>query len=123
MNADSHKITLRQILALQATVVVISLGGVFQKLAAGYPPMSLQFLLLYGCSLAFLFVYALLWQIVLKRVPLTVAYSNRAFSTFWALIWGAVLFHETIKWNHIAGAVVLCFGIFLVTTGGTDDGP
>lgn len=106
---------------IQGAIVVMSLSGVFQKLAAGYEPMSFLFLLFYACSVAVLFIYAIVWQIILKRVPLIIAYSNRAFSTIWALIWGLLLFHETIRWNQIVGALIICAGIFLVTTGGAED--
>ena len=109
MTQKDYKVSLWQLLFLQGTVVILSLGGVFQKFAAAYPPLSTMFLLYYGCSLATLFFYAFLWQMILRRIPLTVAYSNRAMSTIWALVWGVLLFHEHISWNHIAGAIVLVF--------------
>jgi len=97
---------------------VYSFCGVFQKLAAGSEPLSILFLFYYACSIGVLFIYALLWQLILSRVPLTTAYSNRAVAMIWSVVWGVVFFHEEISWNHILGALVICFGIFLVTTGG-----
>lgn len=120
LDQKKNKISFGQLLFIQGAVIIISLGSVFQKLAAGFPPLSFMFLFYYACSLAVLFVYAILWQIILKRVPLTVAYSNRALSTIWALVWGVVLFHEHVGWNHIVGAVVICIGVYLVTAGGAD---
>ena len=122
MSCLKNKISLGRILFIQCSVIIISLSSVFQKLAAGYPPLSFMFLFYYACSLAVLFFYAILWQIILKRVPLSVAYSNRALSTIWALVWGVLLFHEHIGWNHIFGAVIIYVGVYLVTSGGSENG-
>ena len=86
------------------------------KLASGYPTFSPGFLFFYGCELAIMTVYAFLWQKVLKRFDLITAYSNRPVVTLLAMIWGVVLFHESVSWNMIPGAVLIFFGIRLVVT-------
>ena len=106
--------SLIQTLFVQGAVIVYSFCGVFQKLAAGYPTLSIRFILAYGCSVGVLGVYAILWQIILKRVPLSTAYSNRAIAMIWSVVWGVLLYKETITWKQVLGAVIICIGVYLV---------
>ncbi len=101
---------------MQGAVIIYSFCGVFQKLAARYSMLSIQFLMFYGCSIGILFIYAILWQIILRKVPLTTAYSNRAVAMIWSLIWSAFLFHESISWNQVIGAIIICYGVYKVMT-------
>lgn len=103
---------LKQILMLQGAIFLYSFCGVFQKNAARYPVLSKEFILYYACSIGIMVIYAFLWQLILRGVSLTTAYSNRAVSMIWSLIWGASLFHETIRWNQILGAAIICFGVY-----------
>lgn len=119
-NEGNKKIGVKQIAFMQGAVIVYSFCGVFQKLASGYPMISIQFLLFYGCSVGILFVYAILWQIILKKVPLTTAYSNRAVAMIWSLVWSFLLFQETISWNKVVGAVIICYGVYRVMAAGED---
>ena len=104
------------IILLQGMMLLYSCSGVFTKLAAGYPFLSWGFIFSYGGAIGVLFVYALLWQLVLKKVPLSVAYANRAMTTGWTLFWGVVLFHETVSPTMLIGTAVMAVGIYLVVT-------
>ena len=115
---DKEKAGIGQIGFMQGTVIVYSFSGVFQKLASRYPMISIQFLLFYGCSIGILFVYAVLWQMILRKVPLTTAYSNRAVSMIWSMVWSVLLFQERTSWNQILGAIVICYGIYKVMASG-----
>lgn len=116
--AKSNKAGIKQIGFMQGAVIVYSFCGVFQKLASRYPMLSVNFLLFYGCSIAVLAVYAILWQMILRKVPLTTAYSNRAIAMIWSLVWSAILFQESISWNQIVGAVIICYGVYRVMATG-----
>lgn len=59
-----------------------------------------------------------MWQQVLKRVNLNVAYASKAVTLIWNTIWGVVIFHETILWNNILGGVIVLAGVILMVTGG-----
>ena len=48
-------------------------------------------------------IYALLWQQVIKKFELSVAYANKAVTLLWALIWGIFIFHEKITVFKTAG--------------------
>ena len=79
-----------------------------------YPMLSLEFVGYYAFSIGILFIYAILWQLILRKVPLTIAYSNRAIASIWSLIWGVILYNESVSWNQILGAVIICFGVYKV---------
>lgn len=103
-------------LLLHGGLLISSLSGVFAKFAAQEDLFSLPFFFYYGLDLAAMFVYAVIWQQVLKRMPLTVAYANRPISLIWGLVWGAMLFSETITWNMLLGAAVIFVGIYIMVT-------
>ena len=105
------------IAALQASVMIFSLSSVLMKLAAAHPMLSWPWIGLYFAALCIIGVYAILWQQFLKRVPLTTAYANRAMSMLWSMLFGVLIFNETITWNMLLGVFVIAFGIYLVVTG------
>ena len=80
-------------------LMVYSMSGIFSKLAAGQPFLSFRFCLYYGVIIALLGLYAIGWQQIIKRMPLTSAYANRAVTVVWGIVWGAVLFGEAITWQ------------------------
>ena len=90
------------------------------KLASGQVLLSPLFIVLYGVMLVILAVYALVWQQVIKRLPLTLAYANRAITVVWGIVWGALFFGEAITPLMVVGAVVIICGIVLFATDGSD---
>ncbi|MCD8383628.1 MAG: EamA family transporter [Clostridiales bacterium] len=117
----SHGFTPLLLLLLHAGLLVASFSGVFAKFAALEEWLSLPFFLYYGMDLVCMFVYAVIWQQVLKRMPLSVAYSNRPVSLVWGLIWGYLLFQEEVTWNKLLGAAVIFIGITIMVTNGDND--
>lgn len=101
-------------LLLHFILFLYSVNGVFSKLASTKEFMSLDFIILYGVVLFGLFIYAILWQQILKKLPLTTAFSNKSIIIIWGMIWGKLIFNETIKWNMILGTVIIISGIFMV---------
>lgn len=106
---------------LHALLVLFSTSGVFSKLASGYPFLSLGFILCYGGMVCVLGIYAIGWQQVIKRMPLTTAYANRAVTVVWGIIWGALLFGESVTWQKVVGALVVLAGVALYALAGDDD--
>ena len=76
---------------------------------------SIEFIFWFGLVFVIMFGYAIIWQQILKRMPLTVAYANRPVTLRWGIIWGALIFGEKVTWNMIAGAAIIFAGIYLVT--------
>ncbi len=104
---------------VQAMVIFYSLLSVLSKVASNYMKtgglFSFGFLATVFAMFAGLGIYAILWQKVLKRVDLTVAYANKGVGLFWSLFWSVLLFHETVRWNNIAGIIIIVAGIIMVT--------
>ena len=101
---------------LHILLLIMSLGGVCSKLASAEPFLSLRFCLLYGGMIAILGIYAIAWQQIIKHMPLTTAFCNKAVEIVWGIMWGALIFKETIKWNMILGAVIVIVGVIIVVT-------
>lgn len=104
---------IKTLLLLHALLLMMSFTGVLSKLASGHPFLSKPFILLYGGMLAILFVYAVGWQWVLKKMDLTVAFANRACSLVYSLVFGALIFREEITVNKILGCVLAVAGVLL----------
>ena len=106
----------KTILALNILLMFFSLGGIFSKLASKQPFLSLKFILCYGALLFIMFVYAIGWQQIIKRLPLTMAYANRAVTIVWGIIWGLLFFNEKLNVGKIIGAVIVIAGVLLYVT-------
>lgn len=106
----------RLILLLQTTILLFACSTLLSKFAAQHAILSWPWILLYGAGVFLLGIYALCWQQFLKRMPLVTVYANRASAMFWSMVFGAVIFHETITWNMLVGVLVIFGGIYLVVT-------
>lgn len=53
------------------------------------------------------------WQQIIKRLPLTTAFANKAVTVVWGIIWGALFFKEPVTIGKIAGAVLVILGVVL----------
>jgi drug/metabolite transporter (DMT)-like permease len=99
---------------LHIVILQSSFSGVLSKYASGYEFLSFHFLLFYGLMIVNLGVYAILWQQIIKKIPLTTAFCNKSVSIIWGMLFGAFLFQEVITWNMIVGAVIVVAGVILV---------
>ncbi len=98
---------------LHILLVLYSLSAVFSKLASVEPFLSLKFCVFYGLVLFLLALYALCWQQIIKHLPLTVAYANKAITVVWGIIWGLLIFGEKLTPGKALGAVFVICGIVL----------
>ena len=86
------------------------------KFASTQEFLSKNFILLYGAVFFIMCIYAVLWQQVLKKIPLSVASANKAVTIIWGIIFGKIVFDEKIKWNMVLGALIILAGIFILLT-------
>ena len=100
-------------LLLHLILGIYATSSVFSKLAAQQPFLSMAFILLYGAMMLALVVYAFGWQQVIKRLPLTLAFANKAVTVVWGILWGALFFHESITPGKLIGAAVIVAGVVL----------
>lgn len=109
-----RKLNIRDILLLQAIVVIYTFSGVAGKFASGYGFMSLGFILCYGVEILILGVYAVLWQQIIKRFDLSIAYANRSIALLWSMIWAVLLFHERVTVKNLIGVAIVIAGTMIV---------
>ncbi len=101
------------LLALHILLAVYSLSGVLSKLASGLSFSDIGFYLCYCGILALLGIYAIGWQQIIKRLPLTTAYANKAVTVVWGIIWGILFFSEQVNLFKFLGAAVVLAGVAL----------
>lgn len=95
--------------------IIYSFVSVFAKVASGQS--ELWRTILFMCiECFFLGVYAIIWQQALKRFPLVVAMSNKGVTVVLGLLWSVLLFGESITIMNIVGAVLIIFGIWMVSS-------
>lgn len=107
---------------LHLLLMVYSMSGIFSKLAAGQPFLSFRFCLYYGVIIALLGVYAIGWQQIIKRMPLTLAFANKAVTTVWGLVWGLLFFQEQVTAGKLAGIALIVAGIAVFSTADKEAG-
>ena len=101
-------------LYLHILILIYSFSGIFSKFAAKRDFLSSVFCLLYIGVVFVLGIYAVGWQQIIKHLPLTTAYSNKAAGIVWGIVWGTVIFQEQIELNMIIGAIIVVGGVVLV---------
>ena len=116
LRAPEKRASWKLILLLQLAILLFAGCTLLMKVAAQYDVFSWNWMLLFGTGILVLASYALVWQQFLKRLPLVTVYANRATVMFWSMIFGALIFHETIRCNMIVGVAVIFLGIYLVVT-------
>lgn len=112
----NQSVSIKNILILQAVVVVYTLSSVVAKFATGKELFSFSFFLFYGLEIIILGVYAILWQQMIKRFDLSVAYANRAMAIVWSAVWAIVLFHEVLALKQIIGIGFVVLGTIIVNS-------
>ncbi len=103
----------KTLVLLHLMLMLYSLSAVCSKMAGGEAFLSLRFCLYYAAIILLLGLYAIGWQQVIKRMPLTTAFSNKAVTVIWGIFWGALIFREAITPGKIAGALLVIAGVVL----------
>lgn len=103
----------RVFFALHLLLVLYSCSGILSKLASRYAFLSAGFCICYAGIIALLGIYAICWQQIIKRMPLTTAYANRAITVVWGMVWGVVVFKEHLGILQVAGGIVVLIGVAL----------
>lgn len=104
----------KYIFILHLVLAAYAFLGIASKLASMEAFLSTKFIMYYAVVLFTLFGYAIVWQQLLKKLPLVTAYANKAVTVVWGIIWGRVFFQEAITINKIIGAVIIIAGVYLV---------
>lgn len=111
---EKKKLSILSIFLMQGAVIIYTMGSVCSKYAGENPFLSPKFILFYGGQIAILGIYAILWQQIIKRVDLSVAYVNRSLAILWSMVWAVLFFGEAITVQNIIGIVLVLIGTIIV---------
>ena len=109
------KIGIKQIVLLQAIVVIYTVSGIMAKFASAGETLE-KVILFFGLDLMFLGIYAICWQQMIKIFPLSVAYANRAMALLWSAVWAKIIFGEQIGVKQMIGIAFVILGTLVVNT-------
>lgn len=112
----NNKKKLKTLILLQLLLAFYSCSGIFSKLAGQTSFLSLKFIANYSAVILILGIYAIAWQQIIKVLPLSLAFANKAITLVWGIIWGVVFFQETITPGKVAGAVIVMAGVLIFVT-------
>ncbi len=111
------EVSLKWFLILHLSLMLNSLAGTASKMAGRQKFLSLKFFFFYGLVLFITFVFALIWQQVLKHMSLTFAFTNKPITMIYSLIWTAMIWREPVNAKMVAGALIILAGIILGVNG------
>lgn len=94
-----------------AAIFTESFSSVFLKLAGRQDFLSLRYLFFYGCAVGVLGVYAVAWQLILEKLPLTTAYLRKGVTYVLIFIWAALIFGEAITLQQVIGIGIIIAGM------------
>lgn len=83
------------------------------KYTAIQKPLSKTYFLGYFFVIALLGIYAIIWQQILKRIQLSVAYMFKGTSIVFIMLFMSLIYNEPIYANNIIGILFIVFGIAL----------
>lgn len=106
----------KNIIQLQGVVVIYTLSGIMSKNASASGKNPVRFLVFFGLEFVLLAVYAVLWQQMIKRFELSVAYANRSMAILWSMLWAVLIFHDAITVKNIIGVLLVTAGTVIINT-------
>lgn len=112
----NKKSFIKNIIILQVIILIYTLSTVTAKFASQEEFLSFKFIMLYGLEICILGVYAILWQQIIKKFEISVAYANRAMSLLWSIVWAIVFFGEQITLKNIIGVIIVIIGTIIVNS-------
>ena len=115
-NEVKKKTKLKEIFILQIVIAIYTLSTVFANFASGQEFMSFKFILYYGLEMLILAVYAVVWQQLIKKFDISVAYANKAMGLLWSIVWAILIFNETITIKNVIGVVIVIVGTIIVNS-------
>lgn len=107
------KATAKIVIGLLLVHLVFSTVTIAVKYTSMQEMLSIRYFIGLGIVILFFGTYAIVWQQVLKRVDITLAYMFKATGIIFVLLYSAFLFKEPITTWNIIGAAIIVTGITL----------
>ncbi len=104
------------ILAILA-IVFESLSSSVLKFSKDYAFLSPMYLFWFVVAVGIMGLYAIAWQLLLERVPLTTAYLRKGLTYVLIFIWARVFFHEEISVKQMIGMAIIIAGMIISMSG------
>ncbi len=101
-----------------AAIFAESFSSVFLKLAGRESFLSIRYLFFYGCAVAVMGLYAVAWQLILEKLPLTTAYLRKGVTYVLIFLWASLIFGEQITLQQIVGIVIIIAGMVVSMSDG-----
>ena len=114
---NEKKFSIGAFVLLQIALFIVSLGAVCSKMAGRQEFLSFPFFAFYGALILIMFVYAILWQQILKRISLVIAYACKGITIIYGILWGVLFFKEEITLKMIIGALLVLTGVYIFIIG------
>lgn len=105
------------IVMLQFSIMVYSLSTVAGNMASKHEFLSLGYILFFGLEFLILGIYAILWQQIIKRFQLSVAYANKAMTLLWSMVWNLLIFSQGITPKKVVGVLIVMAGVVVMNMG------
>ena len=115
------KKSIAAILQLQGAVIVYSLSTVAAKFASEYPMLTLGWICFFALEFVVLAIYAVIWQQVIKKFQLSIAYSNKAVTLMWSMLWNFVIFSEKITPGMVIGVLIVIAGVIVMNSSSEEE--
>ena len=112
---------IKSLLLLHIGLLIYSAGFIASKYCSMQSFLSFGYFLFFGLQLLTLVIYAIIWQMVLKDMPLSVAYANKGITIVWGMLISYFIFREQITVTNMIGAFIIIAGIAIIEIGGRRD--
>ena len=99
-------LTVLKYIALVGTFFIYTTSGVFSKLASQREFLSPGYIAFIACTVSVLGIYAVLWQQIIKRMDVSLAYMFKGTGVVFGLMLAHFVFGEAITTTNIVGAAI-----------------
>lgn len=100
-------------LALISVNLIYACTSICTKMASRQEMMSWPYLFWIACAIGVMGVYAVFWQQIIAKMPISTAYMFKGTSLVFVLLISVLLFGESITVNNLIGSVIIIVGIVL----------
>lgn len=100
-------------LVLVGVNLIYACTSICTKMASQQEMLSAPYLLWIAGAVAVMSLYALLWQQIISRMPISTAYMFKGTSLVFVLLISSLLFGEAITTNNLIGSAIIITGIVL----------
>lgn len=104
---------MKRYIALIGVNLIYACTSICTKMASRQEMLSWPYLFWIAGAIGVMGVYALVWQQVIVRMPLSTAYMFKGTSLIFVMLFSVLLFGEAITLNNVIGAGIIIVGIIL----------